>query len=58
MCVSVSNSRKFKKIYWKATKKRVREWVKDNVGRRNSDAILWGRWEKTEDRETEEERKE
>ena len=28
----------------KGTKTRVKEWVKDNVGRRGSDIILWGRW--------------
>ena len=28
----------------KGTKTRVKEWVKDNEGRRGSDIILWGRW--------------
>ena len=28
----------------KGTKTRVKEWVKDNVGGRGSDIILWGRW--------------
>ena len=29
----------------KGTKMRVKEWVKDNVGRRGEDMVLWGRWE-------------
>ena len=28
----------------KGKKTRVKEWVKDNEGRRGSDIILWGRW--------------
>ena len=28
----------------KGTKTRVKEWVKDNVGRRGIDNIMWGRW--------------
>ena len=39
----------------KGTKTRVKEWVKDNVGRRGSDAILWGRWEQCEEEEEGEE---
>ena len=26
------------------TRRRVKEWVKDNVGRRGEDPVLWGRW--------------
>ena len=33
----------------KGTKTRVKEWVKDNVGRRGSDVILWGRWKRCEE---------
>ena len=30
---------------WKdSTKKAVKEWVKENVGSRGEDHILWGRW--------------
>ena len=28
----------------KHTRRRVKEWVKDNVSRRGEDGILWGRW--------------
>ena len=28
----------------KGTRTKVKEWVKDNVGRRGEDGILWGRW--------------
>ena len=42
----------------KGTKRRVKEWVKDNVGRRGSEAILWGRWEKPEEREASEDKAE
>ena len=30
-----------------STKKMVRNWVKENVGRKGEDAILWGKWEET-----------
>ena len=39
----------------KGTKTRVKEWVKDNVGRRGLDAILWGRWERCEEKDEGEE---
>merc|ERR1712110_462843 len=29
----------------KGTKRRVKEWVKENVRRKGADPILWGRWE-------------
>ena len=29
----------------KGTKRRVKEWVKENVRRKGADSILWGRWE-------------
>ena len=35
----------------KGTKTRVKAWVKDNVRRKGSDAILWGRWNQCEERE-------
>ena len=39
----------------KGTKTRVKEWVKNNVGRKGSDAILWGRWEQCEEKDEGEE---
>ena len=35
----------------KGTKRRVKEWVKDNVKRKGADSILWGRWEVNEEGE-------
>ena len=35
----------------KGTKTWVKEWVKDNVGRRGYDVILWGRWKQCEEEE-------
>ena len=31
-----------------STKKQVREWVKENVGRKGDDAVLWGKWDETD----------
>ena len=39
----------------KGMKTRVKEWVKDNVGRKGSDAIPWGRWEQCEEKDEGEE---
>ena len=33
----------------KGTKRRVKEWVKENVRRKGADSILWGRWEVNEE---------
>ena len=33
----------------KGTKRRVKEWVKENVKRKGADSILWGRWEVNEE---------
>ena len=34
---------------WKeSTKKAVKTWVKENVGSRGEDHILWGRWQTAE----------
>ena len=41
----------------KGTKTRVKEWVKDNAGRRGDARVLWGRW-KNAAREGEEEENE
>ena len=39
----------------KGTKRRVKEWVKENVRRKGADPILWGRWEVNEEWEDSEE---
>merc|ERR1739842_88347 len=33
----------------KGTKRKVKEWVKENVRRKGADPILWGRWETEEE---------
>merc|ERR1711940_141745 len=33
----------------RGTKRRVKEWVKENVKRKGEDSILWGRWEVNEE---------